>query len=187
MSKPIKKMITDSYAKRFGEMDGAVVMSIRGVNSKVNTKLRAKLKLKNIRVTVVRNSLARVAFKGTKLEQLTDILDGPCALIYGAESVVHVAREVVALTKEIETLEFKGALMEGNVFTAKQIIELSKYPTRTEAISQLAGLLQGPGRTVAGQILGPGRKAGGAVKAIELTAPKDDAPAAPEAPATPAA
>jgi large subunit ribosomal protein L10 len=187
MSKPIKKLITDSYAKRFGEMDGAIVMSIRGVNSKTNTKLRARLKAKNIRVTVVRNSLARVAFKGTKLEQLTEILDGPCALIYGAESVVHVAREVVALTKEMEAepLEFKGALMEGNIFTAKQIVELSKYPTRTEAISQLAGLLLGPGRTLAGQILGPGRTLGGIAKAIEAKAPKEAE--APAAPATPAA
>ena len=183
MSKPIKKLITDSYAKRFGEIDGAIVMSIRGVNSKVNTTVRAKLKAKNIRVTVVRNSLARVAFKGTKLEQVTALLEGPCALIYGAESVVHVAREVVGLIKEIDTLEFKGALMEGNVFTAKQIVELSKYPTRSEAIAQLAGLLQGPGRTVAGQILGPGRKAGGAIKAIELKAPKEETPAAPAAPA----
>lgn len=178
MSKPIKKMITDNYAKKFGEMDGAVVLSIRGVDSKVNTKLRAQLKKKNIRVTVVRNSLARVAFKGTKLEQLSDLLDGPCALIYGAESVVHVAREVVAIAKEIESLEFRGALMEGNVFSAKQIVELSKYPTRTEAISQLAGLLQGPGRTLAGQILGPGRKTGGVIKAVELKKEKEPAPAA---------
>ena len=43
MSKPIKNLITESYRKRFADVDGGVVIDIRGVEANDNNRLRGSL------------------------------------------------------------------------------------------------------------------------------------------------
>ena len=70
MSRPVKEMIVDDYKKRFAEVDDALVIDIRGIEANDNNELRLDLLKKNIRVTVVKNSLAKKAFSGTPLESI---------------------------------------------------------------------------------------------------------------------
>lgn len=65
-------------------------------------------------------------------------------------------------------LEIKGAVLDGQVFEgAKGVKELSKYPTREEALGQTVTLILGPARKLAAQIKGPGSNIAGIIKAIE--------------------
>jgi large subunit ribosomal protein L10 len=182
MSKPIKNLITASYKKRFEPLDGALLIDVRGVKSNQNNTLRAGLKKKNIRVTVVKNSLAKSALAGTRLEAIIKLFEGPSALVYGGESVVGVARELIEATKELEAVKFKGAVMDGQLFGPDQLKELSKYPTKGEAQSQVVTLIFSPGRKIAGQIVAPGRKLASQVKTLIEKKEKEAPPAA----ATPA-
>jgi large subunit ribosomal protein L10 len=183
MSKPIKNLTTASYRKRFSALEGAVLVDVRGVQSNQANNLRGALKKKSVRVTVVKNSLARKALAGTKLEGLCKLLEGPSALVYGADSVVAVARELIEATKEIEALKFKGAIMDGTMFGPDQIKELAKYPTKPEAQSQLVTLIFSPGRKLAGQIAGPGRKVASLIKTIQEKKEKETPATPPAAPA----
>ncbi len=70
MSKPIKNLIVESYKKRFEGIEGAVLVDVRGVTSNDNNKFRHNLAQKQIKVTVVKNSLARQAFKGLSWRQI---------------------------------------------------------------------------------------------------------------------
>lgn len=167
MSKPIKNLIAKSYADRFGDLDSALLIDIRGVASNDNNTLRSQLAEKEIRVTVVRNSLARNAFKGTGLEQINELIDGPTAMVYGGQSVVEVAREMIAIIKTIKEIEIKGALMEGTLFGPDEVERLSKFPTREEAQAEAVQLLLSPAKNLAGAILGPGRKIASLVDAIK--------------------
>ena len=167
MSKPIKNLITESYRSRFNELDGAVLVDIRGVQSNDLNRLRTDLNENGIRVTVIKNTLAKHAIVDTPMQGISNLLEGPSSLVYGGESVVNVARQLIDLAKEIENLEFKGALMEGQIFGPDQINELSKYPTRDEAQAQAIQLILSPGRRLAGQITGPGSKIASLIKTIE--------------------
>ncbi len=170
MSKPIKNLITDTYRKQFADLDGAVLIDIRGVQSNTNNKLRHGLAQKKVKVTVVKNSLASRAFEGTVLSGLSKLLDGPSAMVYGADkdvTVVDIAREVVKLAKEIEQLQVKGAFMDGQLFGADEIDALSKYPTKSEAQGQVIQIILTPAQKLVGAVLGPGRKVASLVKAIE--------------------
>ena len=167
MSKPIKNLITNAYKDKFRDLDGAVLIDIRGVASNDNNELRTKLAEKAIRVSVVKNSLAKVAFTGTAIEGINDLLDGPNAVVYGGNSVVEVARELIEAVKKIENVDFKGAIMEGQVFGPDQVEQLSKYPTREEALSQAVQLILSPAQNLASAVLGPGRNIASLVKAIE--------------------
>lgn len=175
MSKPVKNLITESYRRKFGDLEGAVLIDITGVNAGQTNALRTGLSEKQIKVTVVQNLLATKAIEGSAIEGLQRLLTGPNAVVYGGDSVVSITREVLRFVKDIETLKVRGAIMDGQVFDADQIDALSKYPTREEAQAQMVQIILSPGKNLAGAILGPGRKVASLIKAIEEKLEKGEA------------
>lgn len=177
MSKPIKSIMMRDYASRVGaDTKDAMLISIRGLKAVDNNKVRNQLAKKRITVTVVRNSLARKAFEKGELAPLTELMSGASALAYGGESVIEVAREIVALMAKFPTIELKGAILDGQLFKGKAgVEELSRFPTKDEAIARVVTLVVSPGRNVLGQIKGPGSALAGIVKAIEGKLEKGEA------------
>jgi large subunit ribosomal protein L10 len=170
MSKPVKNLIVESYKRRFEGVTGAVVVDIRGIASNDNNKFRETLAQKQIKVTVVKNSLARRAFEGTEMTDLGEMLEGSSAMVYpvGEDvSVVSVARELIGMVKQLPNLTFKGALMDGIRFGPDEIDALSKYPTREEAQAKVVQVLLSPGRNLAGAIAGPGGRIASILKTIQ--------------------
>jgi large subunit ribosomal protein L10 len=172
----MKELIIRDYEARFEGVDDAMLISIRGVDAISNNKIRLGLAEKDIQVTVLRNALAKSAFKGTNLEALVPMLEGPNALVYGAESVIDVARQIVDLLKEFPDIGLNGAVLDGELFEgAEGVRQLSTFPTRDEAIVQAVTLILSPARNLVGQIKGPGSRIVGLVKAIEEKLEKGEA------------
>jgi large subunit ribosomal protein L10 len=169
MSKPVKDLITKSYQHRFDGLSGGLLVDLRGVNGNDNNRMRSDLANKDIRITVVKNSLAKRAFGDGDLAPLSELMEGPCALVYPVSeetSVIGAAREMLEWAKEVHELEFRGAVLEGIRFGPDEIEKLSKYPTRDEAQAQAVQLLLSPAQNLAGQITGPGSNVAGLVDAI---------------------
>ena len=183
MSKAIKSIMMRDYSARVkatgagGDAFGdAVLISIRGVKAIDTTRLRQNLAKKNIRITVVRNALARKTFEGSSLEALNELLAGASALAYGSTSVVEIARALVASVAKMPALELKGAVLDGTLFKGKAgVEELSRFPTKDEAIAQIVTLAVSPGRNLLAQVQGPGSGLMGIVKAIEEKLEKGEA------------
>ena len=198
MSKPIKQLIQKELTKRLEGVTSLAVVGFTGIGAIATRNIRGKLRAKDIRLMVVKNAIARQAFKGMGLAGAETMLDGPCALAYGADGAVTIVRELLALLKEAPKLTVKAALLDGEVYGADQIQRLSKFPTRVEAIGKLSSSAMAPGRVLAACLIGPGAKLASILKSIEdkkkeeaaaAPAPAAEAPAAPaaEAPAAPAA
>lgn len=166
MSRTVKDLMTRAYEQMFDDIDGAVVVDIRGVPANENNALRNRLRQQQIRVTVIKNNIARRAFEETAFEQVKRILDGPCAFAYGVDgtSVVNVAREMIKEARAVGELELKGAFMEGAVFGAEDVERLSKFPTREEQLAETMTLILSPGRNLARAVESPGAELAGAVK-----------------------
>lgn len=182
MSKTVKESIMREYNSRVskadsaGEMHDAMLISIRGVKAVDTTKIRNGLAKKNIKITVVRNSLARKTFGETSLKPLVELLTGSNALAYGGASVVETAREVVALVEKFPGIELKGAILDGQLYKGKEgVTELSKFPTREEAIGRVVTLIVSPARKLVGAIQGPGATVAGIIKSIEQKLEKGEA------------
>jgi len=168
MSKTVKQIIMRDYVTRLAGHDDALLISIRGMKGIDTTRMRARLRGKKIKVTVIRNSLARKAFENTALNGLAKLLTGPTALAVGEGSVVEVARELVGALKDFPTLELRGALLDGTLFEGRAgVEELSKLPTKDEAIARIVTLVVSPGRKLVAQIKGPGSSVAGIISAIE--------------------
>lgn len=176
MSKPVKNMILRDYVAKFGEESDVAVISIRGINSNDTNKIRSDLRKKDIRVTVIRNSLVKRHFADGALDALAPVLNGPSTLAYGGASVVEVARELVALVKTFPGIELKGALLDGQLFEGEAGVEaLSKFPTREEALSQTVALILSPARKLVSSVLGPGKRVASVIKSIEEKLEKGEA------------
>jgi ribosomal protein L10 len=192
MSKPVKKLIRDELIKRFDGVTQLAIVGFTGVDANTTNTIRARLAGKDIRVSVVKNALAKQAFRELGIDIVGQLLDGPCAVAYGADSVVTVVRELLDISKETPNLVVKAAFMEGDLFTQDKIEALSKYPTRQEAIGQALSCVLSAGANLAACIIGPAGQIAGILKSIEDKAGKDAegasaegeaVAAAPEAPA----
>ena len=168
MSKAVKELIRSEYRDRLEGYEDALLISLRGIESNDTNAIRDSLRQKEIRVTMIRNNLFFREFEESGLGNLRPLLKGSNSVAYGAESVVHVAREIVKLVKQYPGIELKGAVLDGTLFEGEAGVKaLSKYPTRDEAIAQNITLVLSPGRKLLGAVKGPGGRLMGIVKAIE--------------------
>jgi large subunit ribosomal protein L10 len=168
MSKQVKDLITREFQARLKDIDGVAVINPRGINAIKNNLIRRRLHEKGLLMMVVKNTLARRATEGTALKGFDKLLDGPSAVIYGKQSLPTIARAILDEKKADDTLELRGVFFDGEVYEgAKGVEQVSKLPTREEAIGLLVASILGPGRKLAGALKGPGGKLGGILKSIE--------------------
>jgi large subunit ribosomal protein L10 len=188
MSKVIKQMEMDTLKHTFQDVRDLVVLSVSGLNSTVDNQLRLNLRKKNIRMQVVKNSLARRVFGELGMQATDAMWAGPTTVAWGGDSLAGLSREIeTILKKNDKTIKPKGALAEGQPVTFKQALAM---PTRAEAIGQVLALILGPAAQIAGQIAGPAAQIAGQIQTIsEKTPPEGAAPAegTPPAEAAPAA
>jgi large subunit ribosomal protein L10 len=167
MSKPIKELVIADYKKRFENIDGALLVDIRGMTSNDTNDLRLGLQEKRIRVTVVKNTLAKKAFAGTDLEALNEGLVGPSAVAYGDTSVVDVARQLVEWARKIKHLTLKGAVLDGHYYDgAEGVKRISNFPTKEEAQAKVVQLFLSPASNLLRAATSPGSNILGIVKEI---------------------
>ena len=190
MSKKVKNLITRELGERFKGVDSVAVINPRGINATKNNLIRRKLREKGLRMTVVKNTLAKRAVPDdSKLKGFDALLDGPSAVIYGEASIATIARMILDEKKADEKIELRGIFFDGELYTGdKGVEQVSKLPTREEAIGQIVALILAPGARLSGIFKGQAGKVAALVKAIEERAEKTGGGAAPEAaPAAPAA
>ena len=166
MSKKVKALIQNELKNRFEGVNECLVVSVRGLSGMENNELRGDLLSKDIRLNVVKNSLARRAFGELGFEQIGSLLSGPCAVVFGGDSIIDVAKVMVDWSKKLDKLTVKGGLLEGLTLDAEQAVGLAKMPNRQELQGQIVSLAQGPGSAVAGAIGGPAGYIAGCIKTL---------------------
>jgi ribosomal protein L10 len=129
-------------------------------SGELTAELRKKLRDKKIGVLVIKNSLARLATKGTDLGPAFEGLKGTAAVLYGGEDFISLVKEVTELDKDGKFAAFKtrGGVMDGEQLSPEKVAEISKWPNRQEQLSMLVGQILGPGRQLASQIIAPAGK-----------------------------
>jgi ribosomal protein L10 len=158
MSKYVKNLITDDLRQRFQGINDALVVSVAGLDANKNYLLRKQLRDKNVSLLVVKNSMARRATEGTPLSVAFEQAEGSLAVIWGAEDIVSLAKIVAAVAADKNFAPFapRGGVMDGARLSAAQVIDVSKWPSRSEQLSLLVGQILSPGAKLASQLTAAG-------------------------------
>jgi len=167
MSKYVKDLMAKDLQSRLEGVDQAIVVNVIGIDANSTVQLRKQLREKDIHLMVVKNSMARRATEGTPLAEAFSGIDGSCAVVWGGEDIVSLAKEINKLAeddKEFAQFEARGGVMEGEALTPEKVKEISKWPSRAEQLSLLVGQILGPGRTLAAQLIGPGGQLASQIK-----------------------
>lgn len=158
MSKFVKDLITNDLKQRLTGVENALLVSVAGLDANKNYRLRKTLRDKNISLLVIKNSMARRATEGTPLAAAFEQMEGSLAVVWGAEDIVSLAKEITRLTqdKQYEPFIARGGVMDGARLTAEQVRQVSKWPSREEQLSIVAGQILSPGAKLASQLIAAG-------------------------------
>jgi len=166
VGKYVKELLQKELETSFKGVNEFLVVSITGVKGTENNRMRVDLRSKGVKFSVVRNSLIRRALDGLDMAGAKDIFTGPCAVAYGGDSVVDVAKELVNWSKQVPAIELKAAFLDGQILDGRGAEDLSKMPSRAELQGQVVALAQSPGAAVAAAIGSPAGLIAGCIKTL---------------------
>ena len=101
---------------------------------------------------VTKNTLAKIAIKGTPYEVLADKLTGPVALAFGFKDPVTPAKAVKTFIDKVKKGEILGAVLDGKLLSVEETKELAALPSKEELIAKLLGSLNSPASGIVGSI-----------------------------------
>lgn len=140
----LKKPVIEEISAAIKDAQSVVLVDYRGLTVEQDTELRKQLREAGINYKVYKNTMMNFAFKGTDCEGLLPYLEGPSALAISTEDATAPARVLCKFAKTADKLEVKAGIVEGAVYDADGIINISKIPSKEELISRLLGSMQSP-------------------------------------------
>jgi len=181
----LKQPVVQVISEDIKDAQAVVLVDYRGLTVAEDTALRKQLREAGVLYKVCKNTMMKRAFEGTDYAQLQEHLAGPSALVVSKEDATAPARILCNFAKSAQALELKAGVVEGTIYDAAGLTELSKIPSREGLLSKLLGSIQSPITNLArvlNQIAEQGGEAVEAAPAEEAPA-EETTPAAEEAPA----
>ena len=144
MKRPQKEEFVSRLSDRLSSSSGFIITEFTGLDVPAMTELRRKLHQVGVEYLVVKNNLARLAFRNVQLdEQAQAFLEtGSTAIVFLSEDPFACPKVLVSFSKEREALKIKGGMMEGNLLDSDQIKSLAKVSSAEEVYVRLVTALK---------------------------------------------
>lgn len=152
MNRSEKRQVVDEFSKKLEGFQAAVLTHYRGLNVEQMNTLRRRFREEKISYYVVKNTLMKLAARGTDLEQLNDYFNGPTAIAICHGDPVPMAKILSEFVKTQPKLEIRVGLIQGRVSSPDEIKALATLPSREVLLAQILGGIQAPAQELAGVI-----------------------------------
>jgi len=139
-----KKLVVEEVSAVVAEAGSIVAAEYRGLTVEQMTQLRAKAREANVKVRVVKNTLARRAVAGTKFEDMADSFVGPLVFAFSGEELGNAARVFKDFAKTNNALVVKSLSIGEGVMDASQLDVVAALPTYDEAVAKLLFVMKEP-------------------------------------------
>ena len=173
-----KKQQVAELKEKFANSVAGVLVDYRGINAADDTVLRRELREAGVEYTVVKNTLLHLAFEGTDLAELDNLLEGTTAIAISTDDHTAAARILGKYADEHDNFNLKGGFLDGKAIDLATVTALAKLPTREVLLATVCNALNAPIAAYA-RVLQAVVDNGGATATVE--APAEEAPAAEEA------
>jgi large subunit ribosomal protein L10 len=141
-------------------------------------ELRKTLRGSGAKYLVVKNTLAELAAKGTKVEAALTNLSGVTSIAYTEGDPVALAKALAKYAKDNPEFTFKAGVVEGRVVSLHEIQALATMPSKEELYSKLLFLINAPAQRLATVINAAGKDLAVVIaQGVEKNKFKEEAPA----------
>ncbi|MBP3491201.1 50S ribosomal protein L10, partial [bacterium] len=123
-----------------------------GLSVEEITKLRRELQKEGGDYMVTKNTLAKIAIKGTPYEVLAETLKGPIAIAFGFTDQVAPAKVLSKFIKDTKKGEIIAAAMDGQLMSAEEAKALANLPSREELYAKMLGCINSPASGIANSV-----------------------------------
>lgn len=151
MTKEQKQSMIDELSDSLDNNSVIYVTDISELDAAATSALRRQCFAKNIKLSVVKNSLLKKAMdnvQGKDFKELYDVLPGPTAIML-SEVGNEPARVIKDFRKKNDKPLLKGAFVEESIYVGDdQLGALVDIKSKDELIGEIIGLLQSPAKNV---------------------------------------
>ena len=142
MKREKKEQIVKEVSEKLQKAQGIYLTEFQGLDVSKMAELRNEFRKAGVEYKVVKNTLVKKALENVEGgDRLAEGLVNTTGLAIGYDDPVVPAKVIEKFGKDNELLKFKMASIDGSVFEADKLKELSKMLSKTENIGRVAGLV----------------------------------------------
>jgi large subunit ribosomal protein L10 len=169
---------TEELSAELKKVSSLIVTTFNKLTVAQDFELRKTVRNSGAKYTVVKNTLAERAAKGTKVEEALKNLSGVTSIAYTEGDPVALAKALSKYAKDNPELTFKSGVVEGRVISIKEIDALATMPSKEEIYSKLLFLISAPAQRLVTVMNAAGRDLAVVIsQGVEKEKFKNDAPA----------
>ncbi len=141
MERVKKEQLVAELHEKLQRASAAILTDFKGLSVAEITTLRDNLAQQGVEFKVVKNTLMRIAAKGTGAEVVEPLLKGTnaVAIAYGDPAVS--AKVLKAFSKQNDKFKVKGGVLGTQVLSVDDVLALAELPSREELLAKLLGTL----------------------------------------------
>ncbi len=143
MDRKTKENVVAELHEKLKDVKLAVLANYSGMSVGKITALRNELRKSGTEMTVIKNTLLRIASKDTEFVALDEYLKGPLAIILNYGDVVESTKALVDFAKKNAELDIKAGLVGGKLLSKDQINTLADLPSREVLLGKLLSVMLG--------------------------------------------
>lgn len=144
MNKTGKEQIVNELTEKLKASKATFVADYRGLTvDEVNT-LRQELSKAGVEYRVVKNTLLKLAAKGTGSECLEAYLSGPTAIAIAGDDPVAPAKILSDFAKGKDKFQLKIGSLDGKILSTEDIRALAELPSREVLLSKMLSTMNAP-------------------------------------------
>ena len=151
-TKAFKQGKADSIKEKMEKAQVAIVTEYKGMTVEEIQTLRRALQKVGGDYMVTKNTLAKLAIKGTQYEVLAETFKGPIAVAFGFEAPAAPAKVLAKFIKEKKKGVIVAAGLDGQLLDAEQTKALADIPSREELYAKMLGCVNSPATGIVGSI-----------------------------------
>jgi large subunit ribosomal protein L10 len=150
MDRTQKEQVLGEIKAAFENVASVVIADYRGITVPVVTKMRDEFRAGGCHYRVIKNSLVKIAVKGSRMEPISSLMVGTTAVIWSNEIPQTPAQLALKWAKEEPKFVIKGGYFEGQVLDVAGVDALARMPGKAEMrASMLMTFLAAPQSFVA--------------------------------------
>ena len=147
MDRQQKTDLVNTLHNTFEDSASVVIVHCVGLTVAESTDLRNKMRNENCNFKVTKNRISKLAIKGTKYENMSELFAGPTAIAF-SDDPVAAPKIASSFAKENEKFSIIGGGLDGVLMSVPEIEQLASLPSLDQLRGKIIGLLNAPAQNI---------------------------------------